>query len=141
MAIGRPQGGTGRGLIGLNIANPNDLFHAFDPSPMVSRDLDDDVEQYILESALESPQSRYHLVLHAAADKLDGPESAQIPDAIRQYFRYKLDVYEKHIGLRLQDGRRSLLLGIAFLVLCWGLGMAALKFFDEPYGAFFKEGC
>lgn len=132
--------GSQRGLIELSIGNPDDLFHSFDPSPLVSRDLNDEVEQYILESALEVPREQYHLVLHAPAGSVDRPDVRQIPDAIRQYFRYKLDVYEKHLGLAMRDGRRSLLTGIVFLVTCWGLGLLAVDFFSEPYGGFFREG-
>lgn len=128
------------GLIGLNIANPSELFHAFDPSPLVSRDLNDEVEQYILESALEAPRSHYQLVLHAPSGTIDAPEVAQIPDAIRQYFHYKLEVYEMHLRLAMQDGRRSLLTGVLFLLACWGLGLIAMDFVPEPYGDFFREG-
>ena len=128
------------GLIGLSVANPSDLFHAFDPSPMVGRDLDDEVEQYILESALEAPQASYQLVIHAPQDKIGLPDTEQIPDAIRQYFQYKLDVYERHLRVRMHDGRRSLLTGLLFLAMCWGLGMVAMNVIPEPYGDFFREG-
>lgn len=128
------------GFIGLSIANPDDLFHAFDPSPMVGRDLDDEVEQYILESALEAPQTRYQLVIHTAEDKIGLADKAQLADAIRQYFRYKLEVHERHLRVRMQDGRRSLFSGLLFLAACWALGVAAMNLTREPYGDFFKEG-
>lgn len=124
----------------MNVANPGDLFHAFDPSPMVGRDLDDEVEQYILESALEAPQAKYQLVIHAPQDKIGLPDTKQIPDAIRQYFLYKLDIYEKHLQLKMHDGRRSLFAGLLFLAICWGLGMVATKLIPMPYGDFFREG-
>lgn len=136
----RPPPSPDPGLIGLSVANPNDLFHAFDPSPMVGRDLDDEVEQYILESALEAPQTRYQLVIHAPEDKIGLAETAQIPDAIRQYFLYKLEVYQRHLRIRMLDGRRSLFTGLLFLAICWGLGMVAMNQIPEPYGDFFREG-
>lgn len=136
----RPHPQPDTGYIGLNVANPDDLFHAFDPSPMVGRDLDDEVEQYILESALEAPQAQYQLVIHTAQDRTGLANTAQIADAIRQYFRYKLDVHERHLRVRMQDRRRSLFTGLLFLAACWALGMVAMNLIPEPYGDFFKEG-
>lgn len=124
----------------MSVANPSDLFHAFDPSLMVGRDLGDEVEQYILESALEAPQARYQLVIHAPQDKIGLPDTEQIPDAIRQYFQYRLEVYERHLRVRMHDGRRSLLAGLLFLAICWGLGMVAMNLIPELYGDFFREG-
>lgn len=126
--------------IALSVANPDDLFHAFDPSPMVGRDLDDEVEQYILESALEAPQTRYQLVIHTAQDRTGLADTVRLADAIRQYFSYKLDVHERHLRVRMQDGRHSLFTGLLFLAVCWALGMAATNLIREPYGDFFKEG-
>lgn len=107
---------------------------------MVGRDLDDEVEQYILESALEAPQTRYQLVIHTAQDRTGLADTAQLADAIRQYFRYKLEVHERHLRVRMQDGRRSLFTGLLFLAACWALGMTAMNLIREPYGDFFKEG-
>jgi len=122
------------GLIGLSVADPDDLLHAFDPSPMVGRDLDDEVEQYILESAIEAPQTQYQLVIRARKTRSGLAETAQIPDAIRQYFLYKLEVYERHLRIRMLDGRRSLFTGLLFLAACWGLGMVATNQIPEPFG-------
>lgn len=135
-----PHSRPDAGSIGLSVANPDDIFHAFDPSPMVGRDLDDEVEQYILESALEAPQTRYQLVIHTAEAKTGLTDTEQLADAIRQYFTYKLDVHERHLRVRMQDGRHSLFTGLLFLAACWALGMAAMNLIPEPYGDFFKEG-
>lgn len=136
----KPHPHPDAGFIGLSVANPDALFHAFDPSPMAGRDLDDEVEQYILESALEAPQTRYLLVIHTAQNQPGLADTAQLADAIRQYFRYKLDVHERHLRVRMQDGRHSLFTGLLFLAVCWALGMAAMNLIPEPYGDFFKEG-
>ncbi|MES2301934.1 MAG: hypothetical protein V4521_07685, partial [Pseudomonadota bacterium] len=97
----KPHPHPDAGFIGLSVANPDALFHAFDPSPMAGRDLDDEVEQYILESALEAPQTRYLLVIHTAQNQPGLADTAQLADAIRQYFRYKVDVHERHLRVRM----------------------------------------
>src|SRR5690606_20129878 len=56
-----PAGRSDRGLIELSVDAPMDLFNALDPSPLLERDLDEEVETYIVESAHELPHREYHL--------------------------------------------------------------------------------
>ena len=128
------------GVIELSVDEPEDLFHAFDPSPMVGRDLDNEVEAYIVESALELPQTRYALALHVLNGGGDGRTTDEIAPAIRGYFAYRLEVQSRRIRFLLREGRNALLVGLLFLLVCWGLGLLAQRLVAAPFGDFFREG-
>lgn len=116
------------------------MFHAFDPSPMVGRDLDNEVEAYIVESALELPERVYRLVIHVAEPEADRDSKETIAAAVRSYFAYRCEVQARRLRLLLRDGRQALAMGLGFLVLCWGLGFLATETVAEPFGDFLREG-
>jgi hypothetical protein len=129
-----------RGIIDLRVRTPGDMFHAFDPSPMVSRDLDNEVEAYIVESALELPERIYRLVIHVAEPKADKDSKETIAAAVRSYFGYRSDVQARRLRLLLREGRQALVMGLGFLALCWGLGFWATEAVPVPFGEFLSEG-
>jgi hypothetical protein len=135
-----PAGRSDRGLIELSVDAPMDLFNALDPSPLLERDLDEEVETYIVESAHELPHREYHLKIHICARRPSPDEAAALVQAIRTYFRYRHDIQARRLRLLMQEGRRSLAVGFAFLFLCWGLGMLAMSWLPSPIDGFLNEG-
>lgn len=129
-----------RGVIDLRVRIPGDMFHALDPSPMVGRDLDTEVEAYIVESALELPERTYRLVLHVAEPDADRDSQETIAEAVRSYFAYRSQVQARRLRLLLREGRQALIMGLGFLALCWGLGLLATRSLPEPFGEFLSEG-
>lgn len=129
-----------RGVIDLRVRVPGDLFHAFDPSPMVGRDLNDEVEAYIVESALELPERYYRLVIHVVEPEADTDNKETIAAAVRSYFAYRSEVQARRLRLLLREGRQALVMGLGFLTLCWGLGFIATETVAEPFGEFLREG-
>ena len=129
-----------RGVIDLRVRITSDLFHAFDPSPMVGRDLNDDVEAYIVESALELQERHYRLVLHVVEPESDPDNKETIVAAVQSYFAYRSKVQARRLRLLLREGRQALVVGIGFLTLCWGLGFVATENVAEPFGVFLMEG-
>lgn len=129
-----------RGIIELRVRSLDDLFHAFDPSPMVGRDLDNEVEAYILESALELPERAYRLVIHVTAPAADTVGNKIIAAAVRSYFAYRSEVQARRLRLLLREGRQALAVGLGFLALCWGLGFLAVDLVPAPFGDFLNEG-
>lgn len=107
---------------------------------MVGRDLDDEVEAYIVESALELPERAYRLVIHIAEPEADTDSKETIASAVRSYFAYRSEVQARRLRLLLRDGRQALAMGVGFLVLCWGLGFLATEAIAEPFGDFLREG-
>lgn len=116
------------------------MFHAFDPSPMVGRDLDNDVEAYIVESALELPERAYRLVIHVAEPNMERDSKETIAAAVRSYFAYRSEVQARRLRLLLREGRQALAMGLGFLALCWGLGFLATESVPPPFGEFLSEG-
>lgn len=107
---------------------------------MVGRDLDDEVEAYIVESALELPERAYRLVIHIGEPEADSDSKETIAAAVRSYFAYRSEVQARRLRLLLRDGRQALAMGLVFLVLCWGLGFLATETVAEPFGDFLREG-
>ena len=57
--------------IELRVNHPQQLFNSFDPSPFYERDLDQDAEEYIVDSADEYPLNRpLRLVIYLPADQV-----------------------------------------------------------------------
>lgn len=99
---------------------------------MVGRDLDDEVEAYIVESAQELPERAYRLVIHIAEPEADTDSKETIASAVRSYFAYRGEVQARRLRLLLRDGRQALAMGVGFLILCWGLGFLATKRLPNP---------
>lgn len=129
-----------RGIIEVRVNAPDDLFNAFDPSPLIGRDLDDEVEAYIVESALELPQRAYKLIIHIAEPDPDNVGHEAIASAICAYFAYRRENQARRLRLLLRDGRQSLIVGLGFLALCWWLGFLAKGLVIEPIRDFLREG-
>jgi hypothetical protein len=128
------------GRIELSLATPAELFNALDPSPLVGRDIDDEVEAYIIESAGELPHRKYALTVHFAARPPTADEAAALTRAIRAYFLYRRDVQARRLRLLMRQGRQALAVGLIFLVVCVTLGFVALKLVASPLGALLNEG-
>lgn len=107
---------------------------------MVGRDLDNEVEAYILESALELPERTYRLLIHVASTKNEAAIKDTITAAIRSYFAYRSEVQARRLRLLLRDGRQALAVGLGFLTICWGLGFLVTDLVAAPFGDFLNEG-
>lgn len=127
--------------INVTLATPERLFHELDPSPLVGRDLDEQVEDYILACARELPLARYALVLHVPEAKAPkGEEAASLEQAIRIYFAYRRDEEGRKLRSLMREGRQSLAIGIAFLFICGAIGFLALRTLPNPLGSSLNEG-
>ena len=127
--------------IEVTVETPTRLFHELDPSPLVGRDLDEQVEAYILACAREMNAVHYSLVLHVPATEMPGETAAAaLSDAIRAYFQYRRDEEARKLQALMRDGRQALAIGIAFLFVCGLLGWIALRELAAPLGTFLDEG-
>ena len=127
--------------IEVTVETPARLFHELDPSPLVGRDLDEQVEAYILACARELNAVDYALVLHVPAGEMPAEnEAAALSDAIRAYFRYRRDEEARKLQSLMRDGRQALAIGVAFLFVCGLLGWIALRELAPPLGTFLDEG-
>jgi hypothetical protein len=95
------------------------LFNSLDPSPFHDRDLDQDAEDYLVDSADEYPIKKpLTLVIHVPADQLEPTAAAALPQAIHNYFAYRMNETRRRLRFFLRDGRIALVVAIAFLLGC-----------------------
>lgn len=118
-----------------------DLFVAFDPSPVERRDLDPAIEAFIVESALDAP-ARAPIRIAIA---LPPAEAVRVPPvaveaAIRNHFTYLRDRESGRLKRLWRDGRQALAVGLAFLAACVAIGRAAMALAPGGLGAFIAEG-
>ena len=77
--------------IEIRLSKLQQLFNSFDPSPFHERDLDQDAEEYILDSTDEFPlQMPLKLIVHLPTDQIPPGNTVDLPRAIHNYFAYRL---------------------------------------------------
>jgi hypothetical protein len=136
-----PQDLEDRFSINVTIETIGHLFHELDPSPTIDRDLDEQVESYILASAREIQNRDFRLVLHLPVGEMPSREQAQsLSRAINAYFAYRRDEKARELALLMREGRHALGVGFAFLFTCGALGWVALRESPTPLGSFLNEG-
>jgi hypothetical protein len=116
------------------------LFNMMDPSPFIDRDLDADAEEFIVGWARELPHHHelelvIHLTTAPEADRAAGTE-----EAVRHYFSSRAEVKGRELRLLLRRGRASLLIGLLFLAMCFGLSEAARQFLSGGWSGFAEIG-
>jgi hypothetical protein len=127
--------------IELRLRQLSQLFNELDPSPLVERDLSDDVESFIFEWATEAERgSRYRLVIHAPAATHGAFSSESVADAIGNYFGYMAERERIRNSRLLRDGRSALATGLVFLLLCTLASRAISASIPGTIGAAIAEG-
>lgn len=130
----------GVGRIELRLRELNQLFDSFDPAPFHEKDLDRDAEEFIFSWAREYPADAPLVFrLHLPADQRRFDPERTVQDAVRNYFAYRSGLARLEVRRKLQLGRTSLAIGLAFLITCMlargllrGIGTAEwLRVVDE----------
>jgi MFS family permease len=95
------------------------LFNSFDPSPFREKDIDAEVEAFLVGWVRELPANApFTIVVYLPADEAAKPQAAQIGDAFAHYFGYRAQVAEQDLRELFRVGRRSLAIGLAVLIAC-----------------------
>jgi len=105
-------------VIELELRGMSQLFNAMDPSPLENKDLNDDVEEFIVSSSQEyRPDQALTLRIHLEEWPAEDPTD-QIRNSIHNYFAYRANL--NHLAFRrlMRRGRASLLIGLLFLAAC-----------------------
>ncbi len=106
-------------LIELKLASLQQLFNALDPAPFRDKDLAPVAEEYIVESAAEfALETPLKLQLHLPAELCADEMASGVPGAIQRYFAYRAEVTARHFSRVLKEGRKALMIGVTFLILC-----------------------
>ena len=105
--------------IELNLREVGQLFNTMDPAPFPEKDLDSDAEDFILSWVGEFPvNAPVSLVVHVAELPPGGTPQATVEQGVHHYFAYRARMNRMELRRLFSDGRKSLLIGLAFLSAC-----------------------
>jgi hypothetical protein len=131
---------TSRHRIELRLRDLAQLFNLMDPSPFYDRDLDAAAEEFIVSWAHElAREGEIELVIHLATTP--PPErAAGLEEAVRHYFENRAAMKGRDLRQLLRRGRISLVIGVAFLAACFGLGEVAQRVISGTWSEFIETG-
>lgn len=116
------------------------LFNSLDPSPFIDRDLDSDAEEFIVSWARELPHhGELELVIHLAVPP-EPARAAGAEEAVHHYFASRADIKRRELRQLFRRGRASLLIGVAFLAACFGLGVLLRPLLPAGWNEFVELG-
>src|SRR5574338_1391415 len=99
--------------IEVNLQDLEQFFNTMDPSPFHEKDLDDDLEEFILSWATEySLHEPLRLVVYLQNRPLDIDPQKVIERAVHNSFAYKTALNQREFKLLLREGRLSLVIGL-----------------------------
>jgi hypothetical protein len=105
--------------IEIRLSRPQQLLNSLDPSPFHDRDLDQDAEDYLVDSADEYPLKKPLIVIiHLPADHLPPGSMPDLGQAIHNYFQYRMNETRRRLKFFFRDGRIALVAALAFLLGC-----------------------
>jgi hypothetical protein len=109
-------------IIEVRVADLRQLFNSIDPAPFRERDLDPNVEEFIVDWAREVPSSK-PLALLVRLDRPAGTadEAEVVRDAIHQFFAHRAASTRGRLRQLFRVGRISLVIGLAVLTMSIGV--------------------
>jgi len=109
-------------VIDVSAATAAQLFSGLDPAPFRHKDLDPEVEGYILAALREvGGAQRAKIVFHLPQDEAASREGQNLPDAVHNFFAYREWVAGDELRRLARRGGASLAIGLAFLFACLAL--------------------
>lgn len=115
----RQEGGLH--VIDISAGSLAQLFSGLDPAPFRHKDLDPEVDAYIMAAAREiGDPTRAKLVFHLPGAEAEGPAGAGLADAVHNYFAYREWVTAEDLKRLIRMGGVSLVIGLVFLAVCLG---------------------
>jgi len=104
-------------VLELNIANLEQLFDKRDPNPYRSKDLDDDIVEYLVSSAQEVGYRSLGAIEIITQIEMTKEEHQDLDVAIREFFLYREEITLKQLRTTFVLGLKTLVIGSTFLSL------------------------
>jgi hypothetical protein len=105
-------------IIELELRGMTQLFNSMDPSPLENKDLNDDVEEFIVFSSEEyRPDQSLTLRIYLQEWPAEDPTEV-VRNSIHNYFAYRANLNRLAFRRLMRRGRTSLLIGLLFLAAC-----------------------
>jgi len=110
-----------------------------DPSPFIEKDLDADAEEFILSWAQEFPaDDPIQLHIYLEQWPVEDPKEP-IKTAVHNYFAHRAEIANLEFKRLMEQGRRSLVIGLVFLSACLVLSKALLGHEAGTWAAIARE--
>ncbi len=129
----------GAAAIELRLDRLARLYNSLDPSPFREKELDAAVDDYIIGSAEDLGGRPMRLVVMLSEPELNLTAPADIVESIHNHFAWREQAEMRRLHSELRRGRRSLLIGLVFLVICL-VAREILPLADEGAGRILREG-
>lgn len=128
-------------LIEVHVPALQQLFNAIDPSPFREKDLSENVEDYIVSRARETPRdSPLALSVHLDEQVNMVDAHSLLRDAVRTFFSQRALASRRRLRLLFRLGRTSIIVGLAFLAASLGVGsLIEMALTDSQAGALLRE--
>ena len=105
-------------IIELELRHMSQLFNSMDASPLENKDLNSDVEEFIVSSSEEyRPDQALTLRIYLHEWPAEDPTDV-VRNSIHNYFAYRADLNRLAFRRLMRRGRTSLLIGLLFLAAC-----------------------
>ncbi|MCP4912233.1 MAG: hypothetical protein GY909_03865 [Oligoflexia bacterium] len=128
-------------VIEINVESFEQLFDKRDPNPYRSKDLDDDIFEYILSCSEEIGLSRLGKLRIIFKEQLTGDLKVNGVMAIHEFFHYRMDICEKKIKTIFKLGFKTLMIGLVFLSISVFFSYSISKTIEnDMLKSFLKEG-
>jgi hypothetical protein len=127
-------------LIEIKLNQLQQVFNSLDPSPFLDRDLDDNAENYIINSVDEFPlNTSLKLVFYLPSNE-QNTARLLLPSALHNYFDYRQQGEQRKLRTIWRQGRVSLIIGLSFLFVCLSLSELISRFGSDTFIHFLEEG-
>ena len=95
------------------------LFNSFDPSPFREKDIDPEVEAFLVGWVRELPYGApFTIAVRLPPEEAAKPQAAEIGEAFAHYFDYRAQIAAQDLRELFRIGRRSLAIGVMVLIAC-----------------------
>jgi len=130
-----------RAVLELNVAELRQLFNAMDPAPFRERDLDPNAQDYIVEWARETrARQPLGLIVRLDREPATRENASLLQDAVHAYFRQRAVAARRQLRRLFRTGRKSLVIGLAFLAAAFVAGEALAALVDsDRYSLLIEE--
>jgi len=118
--------------IELRVSEIGQLFQSLDPFPFREKDLDKEVDEYIVGWARELSNDRpIKIIIQLPEKQAHTKAVSELAEAFARYFSYRADLLQRELNELYRVGRRFFAIGITVLVACLGLSQVAGKYLPE----------
>ena len=127
-------------LIEIKLNQLQQVFNSLDPSPFLDRDLDDNAENYIINSVDEFPLNTPLKLVFYLPSQEENTARHLLPSALHNYFDYRQQGEQRKLRTIWRQGRISLIIGLSFLFVCLSLSELIGRFGTDTFIHFLEEG-